>query len=41
MNFIGAFMKYWNTWLNELKDIVYCKHIVLDKGQFLEDILND
>lgn len=39
-DFIGTFMKYWNTWIDELKDQSYCKHIILDKGQYLEDIIN-
>ena len=38
-DFIGVFMKYWNTWINELKEQSYCKHIVLNKGQYLQDVL--
>lgn len=37
--FIGAFMKYWNPWINELKEQTYCNHIILRKGEFLKDIL--
>lgn len=37
--FIGAFMKYWDVWINELKNQRYCKHIVLKKGQFLQDVI--
>ena len=38
-DFIGIFMKYWNDWINELKEQSYCKHIVLNKGQYLQDVL--
>jgi hypothetical protein len=38
-DFIGAFMKYWNIWIDELKDQKYCKHIVLKRGQYLQDVL--
>lgn len=38
-DFIGAFMKYWNLWINELKKQNYCKHIVLKNGQYLQDVL--
>ena len=38
-DFIGPFMKYWHIWINELKEQTYCKHIVLDSGQYLQDIL--
>ena len=38
-DFIGVFMKYWNTWINELKEQSYCKHIPLNKGQYLQDVL--
>lgn len=37
--FIGAFMKYWKPWINELKEQTYCNHIVLQKGEFLQDVL--
>lgn len=39
-DFIGVFMKYWNPWINELKKQKYCQHIVLEKGQYLQDVLN-
>ena len=32
-------MKYWNAWLNELKEQDYCKHKVLKSGEYLQDIL--
>lgn len=38
-DFIGVFMKHWNDWINELKEQNYCKHIVLNKGQYLQDVL--
>ena len=38
-DFIGPFMKYWNIWIDELKDQKYCKHIVLEKGQYLQNVL--
>lgn len=38
-DFIGIFMKHWNIWIDELKGQKYCKHIVLEKGQYLLDIL--
>ena len=38
-DFIGRFMKHWDTWIDELKEQEYCKHIVLDSGQYLLDIL--
>jgi len=37
--FIGAFMKYWNNWINELKEQKYGKHIILKKGEYLQDVL--
>jgi hypothetical protein len=40
-DFIGTIMKFWNLWLNELKDIKYCKHITLKSGEYLCDILSD
>lgn len=38
-DFIGTFMKHWNIWINELKEQKYCKHIILEKGQYLQDVL--
>ncbi len=37
--FIGTFMKHWHIWINELKEQSYCKHIVLNSGQYVSDIL--
>lgn len=39
-DFIGSFMKYWNIWIDELKILSYCQHIVLKKGEYLQDVLN-
>lgn len=38
-DFIGPFMKYWDIWIDELKKQDYCKHIVLESGQYLYDII--
>ena len=38
--FIGAFMKYWNPWIEELTKQKYCQHIVLKKGEYLGDVLH-
>ena len=38
-DFIGAIMKYWNVWLNELKEQHYCNHNVLQTGEYLQNIL--
>lgn len=38
-DFIGAFMKYWNPWLDELKRQDYCKHVVMESGEYLEDFM--
>ena len=39
-DFIGVFMKYWDTWINELKEQNYCKHKILKSGEYLQDIIN-
>ena len=38
-DFIGVFMKYWNPWINELKEQLYCDHIILKKGEYLQDVI--
>jgi hypothetical protein len=38
-DFIGSFMKYWNIWIDELKEQTYCKHIILQQGQYLQDVI--
>jgi hypothetical protein len=39
VDFIGAFMKYWNLWIDELKEQKYCHHIVLKSGEYLQNII--
>lgn len=34
-DFIGAAMKYWQVWLDDLKKQTYCTHHVLSSGQYL------
>ena len=38
-DFIGAFMKFWHPWIDELKEQSYCEHVILEKGQYLKDFL--
>ena len=38
-DFVGAVMINWHTWINELKDQNYCNHIVLQTGEYLQDVL--
>lgn len=38
-DFIGTFMKHWHIWINELKEQNYCEHIILNSGQYLQDII--
>lgn len=38
-DFIGTFMKHWDIWIDELKEQKYCKHIILKKGEYLQDVL--
>ena len=38
--FIGTFMKHWNIWIDELKEQKYCNHIILESGQYLQDVIN-
>lgn len=38
--FIGTFMKHWNMWIDELKKLEFCKHIVLDAGEYLLNVIN-
>ena len=40
IDFVNAINKYWNVWLDELKEQSYCEHIVLKKDEFLENIIN-
>lgn len=38
-DFIGTIMKNWNIWIDELKEQIYCKHIVLESGEYLKKTL--
>lgn len=38
-DFIGTFMKNWDKWLNELKEQDCRKHTILQKGEYLQDVL--
>lgn len=38
-DFIGTYMKHWDIWINELKKQNYCSHIVLESGQYLQDVI--
>ena len=39
-DFIGTFMKYWNVWIDELKEQKYCKkHITLKSNEYLQDVI--
>ena len=38
-DFIGAIMKNWYKWLNELEKQNYCDHTVLNKGEYLRKYL--
>jgi hypothetical protein len=40
-DFIGAIMKYWNVWLDELKEQSYCEHIILQTNEYLQDVLTN
>jgi hypothetical protein len=33
-------MKYWDATIEKLKEQKYCKHIVLEKNQYLSDVLH-
>jgi len=38
-DFIGTMMKHWGVWINGLKEHNYGKHIILKKGEYLQDVL--
>lgn len=38
-DFIGAIMKYWGIWINEIKKHKCMKHTVLKTGEYLQDVL--
>ncbi len=39
IDFVNAINKYWDVWLDELKGQSYCEHIILNKDEYLEDIV--
>lgn len=39
-DFIDMLNNNWDKWINELKEQDYCRHIVLNDNQYLEDIVN-
>jgi hypothetical protein len=39
-DFIGTMMKFWDTTIEKLQEQKYCKHFVLEKNQYLNDVLN-
>ena len=39
IDFIRAIDTYWNDWIDELKEQNYCEHILLDSGQYLQDVV--
>ncbi len=38
-HFINRLNNSWDNWLDELKEQDYCQHIVLNDGQYLENLL--
>jgi hypothetical protein len=38
-DFIGTMMKFWDTTIEKLQEQKYCKHFVLEKNQYLNDVL--
>ena len=40
VDFIGAFMKYWEPWINELIHNEDHTHIILHSGEYLIDVIN-
>ena len=39
-DFIGTMMKYWDKNIDELSNRNYCKHFVLEKNQYITDIIH-
>lgn len=39
-DFIGTMMKFWDTTIEKLQEQKYCKHFILEKNQYLNDVLN-
>ena len=38
-DFIGSMMKYWDKTIDELSNRKYCKHFVLEKNQYISDVI--
>jgi len=38
-DFIGTMMKHWDVWINGLKEHNYGKHIILKKGEYLQNVI--
>lgn len=38
-DFVGAIMINWHKWIDELKEQDYCKHKILQTGEYLQDVL--
>ena len=39
IDFLEALDKYWDAWLDELKEQNYCQQIELNRGQYLQDVI--
>lgn len=39
LDFVGAIMVNWEKWIDQLKEQDYCKHTILETGQYLSDAL--
>lgn len=39
IDFVRAIDTYWDGWIDELKEQSYCEHILLDSGQYLQDVI--
>jgi len=41
LDFVGAIMVNWHKWINQLKEQNYCKHTVMNSGEYLQDVINN
>jgi len=39
-DFIGSMMKYWDKTIDELSNRKYCKQFVLEKNQYISDVIH-
>jgi len=39
-DFIGVMYKHWDDWLDELKELNYCKQIILKSNEYLLNVIN-